>query len=597
MRRRVQSGDPLRISAADFNDLMEAAALIRRWARTGEVRGLRTLTGAMVSLRNDSEQDLLPGEILALRNVVTRPRDDRLDPFHSIVIAGRLPEHNSETIAVLVDAIPKGKIGLGIVGGVALAKINESASGYFAYYTTGSKRLSLGNYGDFPVLWSDIANGYALVDISRDAFTVEAELTEALSCCGSASASTSSYGTITIHDAFARVADWKLGDGSEVPEGTPILARYVRSYGWCLWFICKCSPECETCDPCESCDRVDCPDCPVCEPSLDECGNCDQECPCDSPGDACQPDECTCDTPGCESCDCESCEYDQCTIDPPCGASDEVCQGCDSPGCESCDCESCEYDVCTGCDPACDPCEVCYTCDSCVECEPCDTCDSECSQCDPCDPCEVCYTCDSCVECEPCDTCDSECSQCDPCDPCETCYTCDVCVGCDTCDTCDSECSQCDTCDTCETCYTCDVCVGCDIECSQCYACDRCEPDTCCQTCQACDAVCQGCDSECEVCYSCEPDCQTCYSCDPCDPCECDSGCMPCEMCDADTCCQICDQEPCSGCDTDCAACDKCDHDCNLCDGDYSVCAVCDEPGCPDHCRLCYIDCPVREGV
>ena len=534
MRRRVQSGDPLRISAADFNDLMEAAALIRRWARTGEVRGVRTLTGAMVSLRNDSEQDLLPGEILALRNVVTRPRDDRLDPFHSIVIAGLLPEHNSETIAVLVDAIPKGKIGLGIVGGVALAKINESASGYFAYYTTGSKRLSLGNYGDFPVLWIDNANGYALVDISRDAFTVEAVLTQSLSCCGSASASTSSYGTITIHDAFARVADWKLGDGSEVPAGTRILARYVRSYGWCLWFICKCSSECETCDPCESCDRVDCPDCTVCEPSLDECGNCDQECPCDTPGcescdcDACQPDECTCDTPGCESCDCESCEYDQCTIDPPCGASDTGCP-LDSCSCDSSEpCSGC--DPCDGCDPACDPCEQCDS-------------DASCSQCD-CDPCDG----------------DTSCGACD-----------EVCQGCDS--------PGCESCD-------CDSCEACD---EVCQACDACETDTCCQTCDL---------DQCTTCYSCDSECQTCYSCDPCDPCECDSGCMPCEICDADTCCQICDQEPCSGCDTDCAACDKCDHDCVLCDGDYcDHCLVCDEPGCPDGCTTCYVDCPVREGV
>ena len=460
MRRRVQSGDPLRISAADFNDLMEAAALIRRWARTGEVRGVRTLTGAMVSLRNDSEQDLLPGEILALRNVVTRPRDDRLDPFHSIVIAGLLPEHNSETIAVLVDAIPKGKIGLGIVGGVALAKINESASGYFAYYTTGSKRLSLGNYGDFPVLWIDNANGYALVDISRDAFTVEAVLTQSLSCCGSASASTSSYGTITIHDAFARVADWKLGDGSEVPAGTRILARYVRSYGWCLWFICKCSSECETCDPCESCDRVDCPDCTVCEPSLDECGNCDQECPCDTPGcescdcDACQPDECTCDTPGCESCDCESCEYDQCTIDPPCGASDTGCP-LDSCSCDSSEpCSGC--DPCDGCDPACDPCEQCDS-------------DASCSQCD-CDPCDG----------------DTSCGACD-----------EVCQGCDS--------PGCESCD-------CDSCEACD---EVCQACDACETDTCCQTCDL---------DQCTTCYSCDSECQTCYSCDPCDPSEGDPG-------------------------------------------------------------------------
>ena len=319
--------------------------------------------------------------------------------------------------------------------------------------------------------------------LAPEAHIIEGTLLYDMPCCGTSTISTVDWGNVQIRDEYARVADWKQGNGEVVPAGTRVVARYVRRHGWVLWFIVRCSAQCTYCDPCDPCNQRDCPDCTTCEAFSDSCSTCDPECICESPSDQCAcdslSDQCACDGPNdrctCDGDQCTTCDADRCTT---CD-SDTSCTTCDSDGCRACDgdrCNYCDSDACQSQDQGCG-----IDCSTCLA-----QCDSEPCICDAVSDCPA----DACV-------CDG-----------------DACVRCDI----DQNCIQCDT-DRCTTCDR-DSCAftdagGCYIDCSaclQCLNCQWCDADQNCTTC-----ISEG--GQCGQHDQCGLECQQCYvACDPCDP-------------------------------------------------------------------------------
>lgn len=168
--RRVQRGEPLKISAATWNDMLDALATWKRSAKAGVITddGLPPQP-CIVDVRNDSGSDRLQFEILGIGGVTILPTENTEEFRERHVIKGLTPtaDHVNKFV-VLQEDIPDGEIGRGIVCGVTPAMVDmDRAIDGFAKAKSGAYTLTSSTGGASRILYTDgtTASQTALINV------------------------------------------------------------------------------------------------------------------------------------------------------------------------------------------------------------------------------------------------------------------------------------------------------------------------------------------------------------------------------------------------------------------------------------------------
>jgi len=173
---RVQKGQPLRIKAADWNAAQDAAADLaarrntfgRDWQATFKQTGI-------VRIRNDSGYDRDRFNVLGIDDTVIKP-DENLEEFKNrialIGVEPKDPDHVGR-FAVLLEPIPAGAIGMGVVAGVTVVQVDvQDEDDTFAEIADGVvDNLKSGQAGSALILYKETGTGvkWAVVRLGNPA--------------------------------------------------------------------------------------------------------------------------------------------------------------------------------------------------------------------------------------------------------------------------------------------------------------------------------------------------------------------------------------------------------------------------------------------
>lgn len=171
MFKHVRAGDPLAISAGDYNGAMDAARAHRERERgTGREAKPSLRQGDVVLIRNDSGGDADRFGVLGIDGPVVDPADDDLEFKGRVALSGVEPTRADHlgVFSVLLEPIADGKTGIGQVSGVCVAKVNVvDAAHRYADVTGGSAaQLTSANLGGAQILWkSGTGSQFAVVKL------------------------------------------------------------------------------------------------------------------------------------------------------------------------------------------------------------------------------------------------------------------------------------------------------------------------------------------------------------------------------------------------------------------------------------------------
>jgi len=157
--RRVTSGQPVRLKAAEFNGWQEAAADLKRRQHAGGA-----LTGGggggvqTVLVRNDSGGDLDRFSVVAIGAPIITP-DDNLAEFCRIPpFAADLPAATTDVVAILQEPLAIGAYGHAMLAGVSPVLLTVTAAGdKYAAPAGSSGRLVTGPTGPWRVIYAETA--------------------------------------------------------------------------------------------------------------------------------------------------------------------------------------------------------------------------------------------------------------------------------------------------------------------------------------------------------------------------------------------------------------------------------------------------------
>lgn len=130
--RRVAAGDKLRIPAADWNSMIDAAAALNA-NRVGTQFGALNYGASqnVVVFRNDTEADLERGQIIHLDDVVCDMTVDAAEFLNNITFKGVVPPAvaanfvEAGQIAVVQEFVEADKIGRAVVSGLTIARVKS----------------------------------------------------------------------------------------------------------------------------------------------------------------------------------------------------------------------------------------------------------------------------------------------------------------------------------------------------------------------------------------------------------------------------------------------------------------------------------------
>jgi hypothetical protein len=160
-QKRVNAGDPLRISATAWNATLQMVAGRTNPTMRGSNSGSALGPGELW-IRNDSGADCDYLDVLGIDSAVFDPAGDAVAEaefmFSDVAVSGITPVDPDHVgrFAVLMEPIAAGEIGRGLVAGITPAWINVEDAGEagFADICHGvSTYLSTGMYGSARVLW------------------------------------------------------------------------------------------------------------------------------------------------------------------------------------------------------------------------------------------------------------------------------------------------------------------------------------------------------------------------------------------------------------------------------------------------------------
>lgn len=155
--RKVNPGDRLQIPARAYNAFVDLANRAGRPAASG-LSHLETgpLPHVVAAIRNSTGSALAPHDIVAIDGIVVEVEDaplaERLVPTLKAIVPDA--EHVG-ALAIVLDAIPAGRIGHACVGGIALAKVQMVAEGHRLadLWPEELHKLRSGTNGCVALLW------------------------------------------------------------------------------------------------------------------------------------------------------------------------------------------------------------------------------------------------------------------------------------------------------------------------------------------------------------------------------------------------------------------------------------------------------------
>ena len=161
--RKVNPGDPQRIPAAAYNAFIDAAREARN--RQHNIRAGGPGEGwpaGTVPVKNASGADVGRFGVLGLAGVLYGP-DDNLEGFkNQPVLSGETPTaDHAGAFVVLLEPVADGKVGLGVVAGAVVVRVNVSnAEHQHADVDAGSTaRLASGVAGSAQIAWVEEGTG------------------------------------------------------------------------------------------------------------------------------------------------------------------------------------------------------------------------------------------------------------------------------------------------------------------------------------------------------------------------------------------------------------------------------------------------------
>lgn len=165
--KKVTGGSPLRIPASAYNAFVDAAQAHIESQSRGGAGNIDFLVDRNnpVPIRNDTDKNLLWGEILGIEEPLFLPELNEGEFQSKIQLIGILPMNkHAEKLAILAEPIPKGEIGFAWVSGLCPTKVyvlNEEQTSPFT--TAGiieGETLSLSaGAGNIPILWKETGIG------------------------------------------------------------------------------------------------------------------------------------------------------------------------------------------------------------------------------------------------------------------------------------------------------------------------------------------------------------------------------------------------------------------------------------------------------
>jgi len=162
--KKVRSGDRLTIAAGAYNAFVDAALDLRqrqsgisRTPQSGERQP------GIVLLKNATGEDRVRFDVLGLDGPVQLPSDNEAEFQNRVTMVGSIPSmvRHRGRFAVLLEPIPAGSMGFGIVAGLTVAWVCfESEAHAYADVCDGDPWcLQSAAYGGARILWKDEPSG------------------------------------------------------------------------------------------------------------------------------------------------------------------------------------------------------------------------------------------------------------------------------------------------------------------------------------------------------------------------------------------------------------------------------------------------------
>lgn len=229
MRQRAAKGQPLRIAARDWNDMLDLLAvdLSRR-------PDMRLRDRDLMLCRNDSGADVDRFGVLHITGVVIAQADNADEFYARPVLKGDEPDAPTDYIdawAIAYEPIKNGKYGRVIVDGVtpALIDVTDAAHRWATIKDAYATKLASGVYGRARILHKPSGTGDKWCIIRMNDPGPEAlygKLDAALSAGSSATMSIWWHNGTVLADTTENVTvyDWLLGSGESIDSATKVIA-------------------------------------------------------------------------------------------------------------------------------------------------------------------------------------------------------------------------------------------------------------------------------------------------------------------------------------------------------------------------------------
>ena len=161
--RYVSAGEPLEISAAAWNALVDAARARRGSTFDDRNPAIRQVVtpGLTVAVRNDSGADRAVKSVLAITDKLLDPTNAAPEYMRKPLFIGDLVTAETDPIVILSDPIVSDGIGLAIIAGIAVVDvlINDSSHQWAKPIAGDATKLTSATSGPARILWKAGSSG------------------------------------------------------------------------------------------------------------------------------------------------------------------------------------------------------------------------------------------------------------------------------------------------------------------------------------------------------------------------------------------------------------------------------------------------------
>lgn len=164
--QKVQRGDRLRIPAETFNTFIDAARDFRQRTQNRGQKPLLTFADSgIVLVKNASGNDRERFDVLGIEQPIFLPSDNLLSFTNQLSVVGVTPNENRHVgrSVVLLEPLPSGLIGRGLVSGITPVRLNvlDPAHEWADIEHGECDSLKTDTAGSAFILWRDTAgSGY-----------------------------------------------------------------------------------------------------------------------------------------------------------------------------------------------------------------------------------------------------------------------------------------------------------------------------------------------------------------------------------------------------------------------------------------------------